>query len=246
MNVKSTVIGGLHCRLVDQLPAGRAPSFIVVLCHGFGAPGTDLVPLAPELLQINPALAERVQFVFPAAPLSLDEFGMYGGRAWWMIDIERFQAAIERGDARILRNDLPAGLVEARQLLTSVVEELQAQTMLPLSRFLLGGFSQGSMLATDVTLRLPESTAGLCVLSGTLLCEEQWRPLAARRAGLPVLQSHGTQDPILPFIAAEWLRDMLMESGLPVEFIPFRGMHTIPLEALERLAEMLEGLAGAE
>jgi phospholipase/carboxylesterase len=83
MGVRTETIGGLRCRTVDALPEQTQPKLIVVLCHGYGAPGTDLVPFGPELLEHSPSLAERVQFLFPEAPLSLEELGMPEGRAWW-------------------------------------------------------------------------------------------------------------------------------------------------------------------
>jgi len=246
MGMKTTVLGGLNCRIVDALPDGGKPSFVVVLCHGFGAPGTDLVSLGPELLQIEPGLQDRVQFVFPEAPLSLDEMGMFGGRAWWMTDVGRFQAAIEQGRVRELCSETPEGLPHARSLVMSLVEELRTSTGLPMSKFLLGGFSQGSMVATDITLRLDEPPAGLCVFSGSLISEDEWRELAARRRNLPVLQCHGRQDPILPFAAAEWLNELLTGGGMSVEFAPFDGMHTISMDGLERLAAMTNRLSKTE
>jgi phospholipase/carboxylesterase len=98
------------------------------------------------------------------------------------------------------------------------------------------------MLATDVALRLDEAPGALCVWSGTLLCEEQWRELAAKRGPLKVLQSHGTVDPILPFEAATWLRDLFTESGFDVDFIEFPNVHTIPAEGVTHLAELLVSL----
>jgi phospholipase/carboxylesterase len=113
------------------------------------------------------------------------------------------------------------------------------QANLPLSRAVLGGFSQGSMVSTDVALRLEEAPAGLCILSGTLIGEPEWRRLAPSRAGLPVFQSHGTVDPLLPFASAEALRDLLAGAGLGVEFHAFDDGHTIPPEVLGALAEFL-------
>jgi len=239
MNVETMELGGLKCHVVDTLNPGATPSMAVVLCHGFGAPGTDLVALGPELIQYDPQLAASVRFYFPEAPLSLDELGMYGGRAWWPLNIERMAAAVENGDVRHLRTETPDGLDSARNLLTSFVNEVCETAGIDAAQVVLGGFSQGSMLATDVALSLPQRLAGLCVLSGTLLCEDRWRELAARRGPLPVLQSHGRQDPLLPFVAAESLRDLLVEGGLPVEFLPFDGMHTISADALERFAKFL-------
>ena len=243
MNVQSLTLGGLSCQVVDALPEGQDPQLVVVFCHGYGAPATDLVPLGPELIDLNADLGPVLQFIFPAAPLSLDELGLYGGRAWWQLDVARLTAAIERGESRILRDACPKGLEESRKMLNVLVEEVQQQTGLPTSKIVLGGFSQGAMLAIDVALRLPEPPGGLCIYSGTLLCEEIWRELAAKRGRLPVLQSHGHQDPILPFQAAEWLRDLLREAEMDVDFVPFQGVHVIPFEAIHKFAAMLGRIA---
>jgi len=63
----------------------------------------------------------------------------------------------------------------------------------------------------------------------------EWETLVSKRAGLPVLQSHGRADPTLPYAGAEWLRDFLEGSRLGVEFVPFNGGHGIPDGVLDRL-----------
>ena len=125
MRLIERTLGELDCQVVDTVPDGATPGVVMVICHGFGASGTDLVPVASDLLRVAPGLAGRVRFVFPAAPLSLDEVGMPGGRAWWHLDLQRLTAAIEQGDLRDQRADIPEGLPQARQLLHGLVEEIQ-------------------------------------------------------------------------------------------------------------------------
>lgn len=228
-------LGELETRILEpEQPAGDLHS--VVLCHGFGAPGDDLVGLGPELVREAPALAGRVRFVFPAAPLDLAHLGMPFGRAWWHLDLERL--IVGRDWARMHAEE-PEGLPRARRLLQAALDELQRTTGTPLSRTILGGFSQGAMLTTDLTLRLEEPPAGLVVLSGSVISREEWKRRAPARAGLPVFQSHGTHDDVLPFAPAEELRDLLGNAGLPVEFVPFAGPHGIPADVLERLSAWL-------
>lgn len=235
-------LGSLTCRTIQQLADGETPQLVAILCHGFGAPGTDLVPLGPEILRISEKIADTTQFIFPEAPLSLASLGMPDGRAWWHLDMERLIGAAERGEFRDLRNDHPEELPAARDMLMALIDEVRRRTGLPLSRIVLAGFSQGSMLCTDVALRLDEAPAALCVWSGTLLCEDSWRPLAQKRGPLRVLQSHGRMDPILPYEASLWLRDLFRESGFELEFIEFSGMHTIPLEAQTGFVQLLESI----
>jgi phospholipase/carboxylesterase len=237
MSVEQRTVGNLTCRLVGPESPGQPPQACVILCHGYGAGGDDLVPLAGELRRLNPQLGERVLFVFPQGPLSMEE--VPGGRAWWPIDLAALQLAGERGELRQLRQECPPRLPQARKEVMGLIEKLQEETGLSLSRFILGGFSQGSMLATDVALRLDESIGGLLIYSGTLLVEPEWRELASHRRGLRVLQSHGTSDTLLPFEAATWLRDLLESAGAQVQFLPFPGMHTIPAEAVVASARLL-------
>lgn len=234
--------GPLDC-VVFPPSGGVAPRACVILCHGYGAPGTDLVPLGFDLVAHRGPPRDQVQLVFPAAPLSLDEIGLYGGRAWWPINMQELLDCYAHGDFDLLREQVPPGLDAAREAFLETLAAVQEETQLPLSRIVLGGFSQGAMLTTDTALHLPESPAGLCILSGTLICESRWRSLAPRHRGLPVLQSHGRADQILPVQAARELRDLLTSSGLEVDYVEFPGPHTIPPEALERVGAMIDRVA---
>jgi len=238
MRASRTSLGSLQC-IVAQATQDP-PRGLAVLCHGFGATGEDLVSLAPELVKLQPSL-EQARFVFPAAPISLGWTGMGEGLAWWNIDFQDLEARQREGAAGLqqLHERTPDGLPQSRRMLREALDVAARQANLPLSRAVLGGFSQGAMLTTDVTLRLEEAPAGLCILSGTLLAESEWRRLAPSRAGLPVFQSHGTYDPLLPFSSAQALRDLLEGAGLRVDFHPFDDQHTIPYELLAPLAEFL-------
>ncbi|AKQ68875.1 phospholipase/carboxylesterase family protein [Myxococcus hansupus] len=229
----TTRLGELDCHIVDALPEGATPDLVVILSHGLGAPATDLVPMGPELMALQPVLAQRVRFVFPGAPLAY----AYGGRAWFPLP-----DAVMRGEQRdweAFARDVPPGMPAARRALMSVVDAVSASMKLPYGRIVLGGFSQGGMMSTDVALRLDEPIAGLAILSGTLTSEPEWRKRAEGRKGLPVFQAHGRMDPLLPLPTAERLRDMFVASGLTVDFHAYDMPHAIVSEELEALAAFL-------
>jgi phospholipase/carboxylesterase len=232
-----TRLGELDCVVLDAIAEGASPELAVVLCHGYGAPATDLVPLANELMELKPELGPKVRFVFPAAPLSLSMMGMPSARAWFHLPPEVLMGQERNWDQFAVAT--PEGLAQARRAMMSLLSALSAATKLPYGRIVLGGFSQGGMVTTDVALRLEEAPAGLCILSGSLICQDEWKQRAEKRKGLPVLQSHGRYDNILAFHQAERLQKLMTDAGLSVEFLPFNGPHTIAPEVLERMAEFL-------
>ena len=237
----SSTAGELEVHVVQTEAAARPP-LLVLFCHGFGASGEDLVPFVPELLEREPRLAP-VRFAFPAGPLSMGQAAWGDARAWWPLDWMKLSTLSRSpGGREQLRNEVPEGMASARRKLQGCVEALLAGTALPPERVVLGGFSQGAMLATDLALNWEQRPAALVALSSVLLAADRWRALAPRRAGLPVIQSHGRQDPILPYSEGEALRDFLTAAGLAVEFIPFDGPHTVHPEALDRVARLLGSL----
>ncbi len=230
-------LGRLRARIM--LPAASETiERVVVLLHGFGAPGDDLVALC-EWIE-----APGTAWVFPEAPMELG--GAYGdARAWWMIDMERLDRDARSGKPSDRSDELPVGLVEARGAMTELLEAVRARFPIGDDRLIIGGFSQGAMLACDVALHTERALGGLILLSGTLLARTEWEPRMAARAGLPVLMSHGNRDALLPFAAAERLRDLLIAAGLQVEWLAFDGGHEIPPPLLEAIGDFLTVLDDA-
>lgn len=240
-NLERRRVAELDCQVITS---EQTPLYTAIFCHGFGAPADDLVPIGAQLLQQFPELLDQVQFIFPAAPLALDEYGIPGGRAWWPLEMDRLARATQERDYAAFRKELPPQLPVARDMLLNLVHEVCVSTQQPPGKILLGGFSQGAMLATDVALRLPAPPAGLVIWSGTLLNEADWTARASTLKDVPVIQSHGREDPILPYDAAIWLKDLLISAGTKVNFIGFRGPHTIPKEAVNAVGQLLQRLLG--
>jgi phospholipase/carboxylesterase len=116
----------------------------------------------------------------------------------------------------------------------------------PAAPLFLGGFSPGAMPAPDVVLRSERPFSGLIILSGMPIAEAEWTPRLGARRGLPVFQSHGRADPILPYPTAELLRDRLEAAGLEVDFHAFAGGHGIPRDVLQKLGAFLRRHEGKD
>src|SRR5690606_32371553 len=175
---------------------------VILLLHGFGAEGTDLIPLARAL-----SADTAYRYLVAEAPVALPQ----GGRAWWHIDFAARQARLERGEGLDLRQETPEALPKARALVTSLIEKTRRELGLKPRELALVGFSQGAMLSFDTALHLAEPPACVGLLSGTFLSEATWRPRFAARRNVPVFMSHGSHDPILPFALSEALRDELTQ-----------------------------------
>lgn len=232
-----STIGSLRVRSFggsDRRGGGDGPA--ILLCHGFGAPGDDLCSLA----RVVP-VGSAVRWFFPEAPLAID-FGLgMQGRVWWPIDMMRLQEALMRGDPRVLRAETPAGLAEARSALEECIDALSRDHGVARERLVIGGFSQGGMLATEIALHASRPFAGLAVMSGTLLCEDRWREAAAASGPkLHALMSHGKADPLLPFDGALALKELLEAAGASVAWVPHNGQHEIPMIVLQRLGAFAE------
>ncbi|MBI3554350.1 MAG: esterase [Elusimicrobia bacterium] len=225
------MIGGLD---TITYKSGNAEAATLVLFHGYGADGADLAPIAGEL-----PVREPIHAVFPDGPLVLKIDGVPSGRAWFPIAVDAIQKAQMAGKSVDWSSSEPGGMAKARD---SAGEFLKALGV-PWPKLIIGGFSQGAILAVDLALRSPEPPLGLAILSGNLVNEKGWRELAPKRKGLRFLQSHGKSDPILGYEGAKRLTGVLLEGGLTGELLTFEGGHGIPLAVIEELGKFIEKLA---
>jgi phospholipase/carboxylesterase len=231
--MKLIKLGALDARITggsDREGGGDGP--VVVLLHGFGAPGDDLVSLWRVL-----AAPLGTRFVFPAGPVDLGPAYM-GGRAWWHVDFEARARRQALGDKRDV-SEVPEGLDLARSQVGALLDEVERLLAPAPGKVVLGGFSQGAMLALDAALRSIRPLAGLVLMSGTHIAANEWAPRLAARRGLPVFMSHGQTDELLPFAIAEGLKNTLAEHGLPVKWVPFRGGHGIPPDVVDGVSAFL-------
>jgi phospholipase/carboxylesterase len=197
----------------------------IVLMHGYAMDADDLAPFGSSL-------GVRAPFFFPRGPCTTPS----GRRAWWPID-EEARAEHIRNGARDLAAVYPDGLQGARNLLVRALEDLRKRH--DLDRIVLGGFSQGGMLACDTALRANVPIAGLVLLSASRLALNDWAPYKHRLQGTPVFVSHGRQDADLAFEAGERLHDFASAGGARTLWVPFDGGHEIPLPVWRSLRRFL-------
>jgi phospholipase/carboxylesterase len=234
-------IGSLKTQLVLPADADEKCDVLVVLMHGYGAPPDDLVGLAASVLIDCFRGGCRPMLAFPGAPLSLE----YGGAAWWHLNMERLMEATAKNSFDEMREEVPPGIDAAREAVCECVTSISNEYGFNSSKLVLGGFSQGAMIAMDVATRgLECPPAGLGMLSGACICEALWRQAAGDRLkSTAAFQSHGRQDPILPFQTGKFLNDVLSDVCDSVDFYPFDGGHQIPERAISGLAGLVSNVA---
>ena len=140
-----------------------------------------------------------------------------------------------------MRDAVPEGIDEAREALCECIRHCKEKQKWQDMPLVLGGFSQGAMLTVDTALRGSVGPViGLLVFSGALLCESLWRKAAKDKPlQVPVVQSHGTVDQVLPISTGRWLHELLRDIGCTGNLLEFNGPHTIPSEATELAAKLL-------
>ncbi|TGL60639.1 alpha/beta hydrolase [Leptospira sarikeiensis] len=205
----------------------------VIFLHGYGANAFDLLPLYSYM-----DVPEGTNFIFPDGILEIPIAPGYNGKAWFPIDMEALQRMMVAGGSRELFERYPAGLAEAKEKILEMIRALNV----PMDRIILGGFSQGSMLATEITLKFEEKPKGLVILSGTLIDETNWTEYAKKMSGYKFFQSHGRMDPVLGYPAAKRLETLLKEAGWVGELLAFPGGHEIPEAVLHGMNRYLREL----
>jgi len=216
-------------RVVIDVNADAPNAPVVILLHGFLGKVDDLAPFARSL---------RVDGRY-VVPHGIYDMAPLRGRAWWPIDVDERAAEMAKGP-RDLSAFLPDGLDAARAAISELYEELARES--PGRPIILGGFSQGGMLACDVAFRTSHPLKALALFSSARIAESEWRTRYTTRAGTPIFISHGRSDPDLAFTATDRYKDDLIAAGLAVDWCPFDGGHEIPLIVLRAFKKFLQGL----
>lgn len=216
------------------LQSGRRPAAsgrtgsVVVLLHGYGADGTDLLGLADPLAPHMP----DTTFVAPNAPESC--IGNPMGFQWfpipWLDGSSQEEA--ETGMGRAV-DDLNA-------YLDAVIEE---EGITP-DKLIILGFSQGTMMALHLAPRRAAAIAGVVGFSGRLL--EPDRLAEEARVKPPVLLVHGDQDDVVPPSSLPEAADALTEAGFEVFAHISKGTaHGIAPDGLSIAAAFMKEKLGA-
>ncbi len=185
-------------------PASKGvPKQLVVLCHGLGADGHDLIDLAPTWSHALPdALFVSVDAPFP------HESGF--GRQWWSV-ADRSPPVME------------AGVRRAAGYLNAFIDAELARLALPPEAYALMGFSQGAMTVLYTGLRRSAAPRAILAFSGALVAPDSLAAELTNHA--PVLLVHGEADDVVPVHRSHDAEAALRAANVPVEavYVPRLG-----------------------
>ena len=210
----------------SQAPAaGGQPHRLIILLHGLGADGNDLIGLGRFWSRLLP----DVEFVSPNAPFPCDLGGQ--GYQWFSVQDRSRESTL-------------AGVRAAAPVLDAYIdEELKKRGLAPGDAALVG-FSQGTMMSLYVGLRREKPLAGILGFSGRLIAPELLADEVRSRP--PVLLVHGTEDPLVPFESMATAETALKAAGVPVETLVCPGAgHTIDPAGLEQGGRFLHRVLSA-
>jgi phospholipase/carboxylesterase len=193
--------------------SGGKPRRLVILLHGLGADGNDLIGLQ----QYWGRLVPEAEFVSPNAPFPCDMAPW--GYQWFSVQ--------DRSPPAVL-----AGVRAAAPSIDAFIDDELAKRGLEEGDAALVGFSQGTMMALYVGLRRERQLAGILGYSGRLIAPDLL--VSELRSRPPVLLVHGTADPLVPFDSLAAAEAGLRQAGVPVETLACVGVpHAIDPEGLE-------------
>lgn len=206
----------LPLKYVINTPSGRPDTDempLAVIMHGRGADAHDLAGIAPMI--DGPA---GYRFVFPNAPNACEAApGMSFGFTW-------FEGLPPE----------PKSLETSRRLVTDFLQQIAKRYPTPPGKVVLGGFSQGALLALDVGLRMTQPLAGIVAMSGAL--DEHDLPDLSTRKNQRVLIVHGTGDEMINVNMARRARRTLEQQGLSPQYHEFAIGHQVTQESLAVVA----------
>lgn len=209
---------------VSAPPGGVKPTSLVILLHGYGSNGADLIGLVPYWRAALP----QTLFLSPDAPQACP--GAPGGRQWW--PLTSLTPAARAAGVR----------VEAATLNAYIDHQLAAHGLTE-DRLALVGFSQGTMMALHVGPRRARRLAGIVGYSGMLADPDA---LAAEvKTKPPVLLVHGDADEVLPVASLHAAQRRLEVLGFEVSSHVSPGLgHSVDEAGLRLGAEFLAARLG--
>ena len=206
-----------------QEPKSGNTKNMVILMHGVGSNGRDLVSLAPMWQEYLP----DTLFVSPDAPFHCDmaPAGYPDCYQWF---------SLQNRDPEVMLQ----GVRQVRPLIDEFIDERLESSGLAAEKLALVGFSQGTMCALYAGPRYKSPLAGILGYSGALLWDDKEDITNLHK--IPINLIHGEMDDVVPVSAWRQAMDILARNGFSVSGYTQPGLHhSIDQTGIEKGGEFL-------
>ena len=200
-------------------PENGKPEKLVILCHGFGSNGDDLIGLVPHLKRALP----NAVYVSPNAPEIC--YGAPNGYQWFPL-------------STLSKEERLVGTLKAAPTLDHFIDQELERYGFEDKDLILVGFSQGTMMSLHLGLRRKSDIGGIVGFSGAMTLPENWEAEITSKP--PVLLVHGDVDNVVPVQMMHEAFIALKEFGIDVEnHVSPSVMHNIGPDGLQKAMEFL-------
>ena len=206
----------------EEIPASVSQKGCVIILHGRGTNGEDLIPLVDEID------LPHLRWIFPDAPFPFPD--LLGGLMWF---------GSTTGNS--------TGIQDSRKLLFGLLDQVIESDRVPPENVALMGFSQGAVMSLDVGLRYPKRIGALIALSGFLAIPDKLKQEKSPASkSVPILLAHGTEDEVVPVDGSRKAQQYLIEEGYSAELKEYPMGHQIIPEEIELIRNHLKNHLGID
>ena len=200
----------------------------VIMLHGYGSNGNDLISIAPHMAKFLPNTA----FYAPDAP-----FNAFDGYKWFDLDDYVAATIYEQFDyLKIL-------MKRAKPVLPTIfdfIDYIAQKHKLDANQITLMGFSQGGLVALMSGLLYKDKLSGIVGCSSIPVSINEALDLNEVKNKPNVLLTHGADDDIVPNIAMQISQNTLKNIGCDVQTHVVFGMgHEIDNSCVDKITDFI-------
>lgn len=177
----------------------KNPKKMIVVMHGYGSNGLDMLDIAEKICYGNKKIAEDYIFIAPNAPFAWEGDENFGGFQWFSL--------ISRDEEFLLQ-----GMQKASEILLYNIDIWLKKYSLSYENLVLAGFSQGAMLSMYNGIRITPQILGVLSFSGTFIGKDTIQ--SDIKSKPPICLIHGTDDEILPITYSKFAKKIFEDNDI--------------------------------
>lgn len=214
---------------IEYLFVDNKSEHSIIIFHGYGANMQDLFGL-------HGMLSKDYNWYFPNGLHTLPYPGMSFARSWFSIDMQELERAMAQGEFRKFADKESSEFNQSQILVNEFCQHIKAKS----HKLIIGGFSQGAMLASHLVADVMPNA--LILFSATLIDRNSLMNKLDGIKSIPFFQSHGKSDMVLEYSQAMDLFELLKLYKLKGEMYSFQGGHEIPVDVINKARDFIQSI----